>query len=57
MTLTDPEQIEDIIGMINDLGIAVHETAPDADDLLAEGDSTDEVAAEEAAAALVAVEK
>jgi RNA polymerase primary sigma factor len=42
--------------MINDLGIAVHETAPDADDLLAEGDSTDEVAAEEAAAALVAVE-
>jgi RNA polymerase primary sigma factor len=54
--ITDPEQIEDIIGMINDLGIAVHETAPDADDLLAEGDSTDEVAAEEAAAALVAVE-
>ncbi len=54
--ITDPEQIEDIIGMINDLGITVHETAPDADDLLAEGDSTDEVAAEEAAAALVAVE-
>ncbi len=54
--ITDPEQIEDIIGMINDLGIVVHETAPDADDLLAEGDSTDEVAAEEAAAALVAVE-
>jgi RNA polymerase primary sigma factor len=54
--ITDPEQIEDIIGMINDLGIAVHEKAPDADDLLAEGDSTDEVAAEEAAAALVAVE-
>jgi len=54
--ITDPEQIEDIIGMINDLGIAVHETAPDADDLLVEGDSTDEVAAEEAAAALVAVE-
>jgi RNA polymerase primary sigma factor len=54
--ITDPEQIDDIIGMINDLGIAVHETAPDADDLLAEGDSTDEVAAEEAAAALVAVE-
>jgi RNA polymerase primary sigma factor len=54
--ITDPEQIEDIIGMINDLGIAVHETVPDADDLLAEGDSTDEVAAEEAAAALVAVE-
>ncbi len=54
--ITDPEQIEDIIGMINDMGIAVHETAPDADDLLAEGDSTDELAAEEAAAVLVAVE-
>ncbi|MBT5155559.1 MAG: RNA polymerase sigma factor RpoD [Gammaproteobacteria bacterium] len=54
--ITDPAQIEDIMGMINDLGIAVHESAPDADDLLAEGDSTDEVAAEEAAAALVAIE-
>ncbi len=54
--ITDPEQIEDIIGMINDMGIAVHETAPDADELLAEGDSTDELAAEEAAAVLVAVE-
>ena len=54
--ITDPEQIEDIIGMINDMGIAVHEQAPDADDLLAEGDSTDELAAEEAAAVLVAVE-
>ncbi len=54
--ITDPAQIEDIMGMINDLGIAVHESAPDADDLLAEGDTTDEVAAEEAAAALVAVE-
>ena len=54
--ITDPEQIEDIIGMINDMGIAVHESAPDSDDLLAEGDSTDELAAEEAAAVLVAVE-
>ena len=54
--ITDPEQIEDIIGMINDMGIAVHETAPEADDLLVEGDSTDELAAEEAAAVLVAVE-
>lgn len=54
--ITDPEQIEDIIGMINDMGIAVHEQAPDSDDLLAEGDSTDELAAEEAAAVLVAVE-
>jgi len=54
--ITDPEQIEDIIGMINDMGIAVHETAPEADDLLVVGDSTDESAAEEAAAVLVAVE-
>ncbi|MBV1879004.1 MAG: RNA polymerase sigma factor RpoD [Pseudomonadales bacterium] len=54
--ISDPEQIEDIIGMINDMGIAVHETAPEPDDLMVEGDSTDELAAEEAAAVLVAVE-
>ncbi len=54
--ISDPDQIEDIIGMINDLGIAVHEVAPENDDLMAEGDSTDELAAEEAAAVLVAVE-
>ena len=54
--ISDPEQIEDIIGMINDMGIMVHETAPESDDLMQEGDSTDELAAEEAAAVLVAVE-
>jgi len=54
--ISDPDQIEDIISTINDMGIAVHEIAPEADDLLVEGDSTDEVAAEEAAAVLVAVE-
>ena len=54
--ISDTEQIEDIIGMINDMGIAVHEKAPEADDQMLEGDSTDEVAAEEAAAVLVAVE-
>jgi RNA polymerase primary sigma factor len=54
--ISDPEQIEDIIGMINDMGIAVHEKAPEADDQMLEGDSTDELAAEEAAAVLVAVE-
>lgn len=54
--ISDPEQIEDIIGMINDMGIAVHESAPEKDDLMQEGDSTDELAAEEAAAVLVAVE-
>ena len=43
--------------MINDMGITVYESAPDADDLLNAGDNTaDELAAEEAAAALAAVE-
>ena len=37
--ISDPEQIEDIISMINDMGIAVHETAPEKDDLMSEGDS------------------
>lgn len=32
--ITDPEQIEDIIAMINDMGIPVHETAPGVEDLL-----------------------
>ncbi|MEL0297744.1 MAG: RNA polymerase sigma factor region1.1 domain-containing protein, partial [Gammaproteobacteria bacterium] len=54
--ISDPEQIEDIISMINDMGILVQESAPESDDLMAEGDSTDELAAEEAAAVLVAVE-
>lgn len=54
--ISDPDQIEDIISTINDMGIAVHEVAPEPDDLLVEGDSTDELAAEEAAAVLVAVE-
>ena len=43
--------------MINDMGITVYETAPDADDLLSTEENTaDELAAEEAAAALAAVE-
>ena len=55
--ISDPGQIEDIIRMINDMGITVYETAPDADDLLTNRENTaDEVAAEEAAAALAAVE-
>ncbi len=55
--IADPDQVEDIIRMINDMGIQVVETAPDSDSLLmADGDSTDEVAAAEAAAALAAVE-
>ena len=55
--ISDPEQIEDIIRMINDMGITVYEAAPDADDLIsAEENTADELAAEEAAAALAAVE-
>ena len=55
--IVDPDQIEDIVSMINDMGITVHETAPDADSLLMNENSTvDEDAAEEAAAALVNVD-
>ena len=55
--ISDPEQIEDIIRMINDMGITVYEAAPDTDDLLSTEENTaDELAAEEAAAALAAVE-
>ncbi|MCL6269975.1 RNA polymerase sigma factor RpoD [Sansalvadorimonas sp. 2012CJ34-2] len=59
--ISDPEQVEDIIRMINDMGIKVCETAPDSDSLLLnDGDgneAADEDAAEEAAAALAAVEQ
>ncbi|MFT4767617.1 MAG: RNA polymerase primary sigma factor [Glaciecola sp.] len=56
--ISDPDQVEDIIQMINDMGIQVFEQAPDADDLiLADGDgSADDIASAEAAAALAAVE-
>ena len=55
--VSDADQIEDIIRMINDMGITVYETAPDPDDLLnSEENTADEIAAEEAAAALAAVE-
>src|SRR3546814_10141453 len=57
--MVDPAQIEEIIGMINGMGIEVHEVVPDADTLLL-GDSTtdnrevDDTVAEEAAATLTA---
>ena len=54
--ISDPEQVEDIIRMINDMGINVFEVAPDADALLLAEADTDEAAVEEAAAALAAVE-
>ncbi len=57
--ISDPDQVEDIIRMINDMGIQVFETAPDADTLMMNDSSADadEAAAEEAAAALAAVEQ
>jgi RNA polymerase primary sigma factor len=56
-TIVDPEQIEDIIRMINDMGISVHETAPDDDDqVMAEAAPADDDAAEAAAAALATVD-
>jgi RNA polymerase primary sigma factor len=51
--IVDPEQIEDIVQMINDMGIPVYEKAPDAEALLLrEPVVADDEAAEEAAAAL-----
>ncbi|MCK5664902.1 MAG: RNA polymerase sigma factor RpoD, partial [Thiotrichaceae bacterium] len=57
--ILEPEQIEDIIAMINDMGIKVVETAPDADDLIVSDEasnSTDDDAVEEAAAALASID-
>ena len=57
--IVDPEQIEDIIGMMNGMGIEVHEVAPDAESLLMSdnsGANDDETAAEEAVAALSALD-
>ena len=56
--IVDPEQIEDIVNMINDMGITVYEKAPDSESLLLSDSavSNDEDAAEEAAAALATVD-
>ncbi|MCB1777321.1 MAG: sigma-70 family RNA polymerase sigma factor, partial [Candidatus Competibacteraceae bacterium] len=57
--IVDPEQIEDIIAMINDMGIEVHEFVPDTETLLLNENpvnADDDVVAEEAAAALAAVD-
>ncbi|AVP98860.1 RNA polymerase sigma factor RpoD [Ahniella affigens] len=58
--VVDPEQIEDIIGMINDMGIEVHEVAPDTETLILQetpAAQDDETATEEAIQALSAVEE
>jgi RNA polymerase primary sigma factor len=55
--IVDPEQIEDIVNMINDMGITVYEEAPDTDDsTLTDDPATDEDAVEEAEAALASVD-
>lgn len=56
--IVDPEQIENIVSMINDMGITVYEQAPDADSLLLSDKTAvdNDEGAEEAAAALVTVD-
>ena len=56
--ISDPDQVDEIIGMINDLGLQVHETAPDADTLMLSesSDDQDDIALEQADEALAAVE-
>ena len=56
-SITESDQIEDIVQMLTDVGIKIFESAPDADDILMNDDSSDdESAADEAAAVLAAVE-
>jgi RNA polymerase primary sigma factor len=57
-SIVDPDQIEDIVRMINDMGISVHESAPETDDqtLSDNAVSADDDAAEAAAAALATVD-
>ncbi len=56
--IVEADQIEDVVRMINDMGIVVHEVAPDKDSIVLseDGVSTDEDAAEEAAAALAKID-
>ena len=55
--MIDADQVEDIIQMINDMGIKVCETPPDADELLMQEQTSDDEVVEAAAAALATVEK
>ena len=55
--IVESDQIEDIIRMINDMGISVHESAPDADEqAITDATVSDDDAAEAAAAALASVD-
>ncbi|MGO2279461.1 MULTISPECIES: RNA polymerase sigma factor RpoD [unclassified Psychrobacter] len=56
-SITESDQIEDIVQMLTDVGIKIFEAAPDADDILMNDDSSDDdMAADEAAAVLASVE-
>ncbi|WP_296236681.1 RNA polymerase sigma factor RpoD [Psychrobacter sp. UBA5136] len=56
-SITESDQIEDIVQMLTDVGIKIFESAPDADDILMNDDaSDDDMAADEAAAVLASVE-
>ena len=56
--IVDPDQIEDIVNMINDMGISVFEKAPDSESMMLNDEvvSSDDDAAEEAEAALASVD-
>ncbi|MGR9101329.1 MAG: RNA polymerase sigma factor region1.1 domain-containing protein, partial [Gammaproteobacteria bacterium] len=55
--IVDPDQIEDVISMINDMGIQVHEVAPDEDSLITDSAvAADDEEAAEVAAALASVD-
>ncbi|WP_019673394.1 RNA polymerase sigma factor RpoD [Psychrobacter lutiphocae] len=56
-SITESDQIEDIVQMLTDVGIKIFESAPDADDILMNDEANDdEMATDEAAAVLAAVE-
>lgn len=56
-SVTDSDQVEDIIQMLTDVGIPIYEVAPDEDDiLLTDTSNDDDMAADEAAAVLASVE-
>lgn len=56
-SVTESDQIDDIIQMLTDVGIKIFETAPDEDDIMLSDDADDdEIAADEAAAVLASVE-
>ena len=54
--IADPEQVEDIIRMINDMGITVSDVAPDAETLLMKQGDSSQYTADDDGAALAAVE-